>query len=115
VRRAICARAESLWHSLPDQLRLQNSVVPYQDRSSCERDLLLGMRLTFLQTLFLTKTVAVTRGNLTSEKEELDLLQISREMLALTVEAVILRDQLVNSGTSLLWKVTYLQLPLACY
>lgn len=39
------------------------------------------------------------------------IVDVSDQMLALVVEAILLRDQLVFSGTSLLWKVNFLSIP----
>lgn len=90
---------------MPDHLKLKQSLRTYEDQSPLERDFLLNTRLTYLQILFLTKNSMVIRENVGVDGEELKLLQISQEMLSLIVEAIILREQLVNSGTSLLWKV----------
>ncbi|KAF5860623.1 hypothetical protein ETB97_001327 [Aspergillus alliaceus] len=32
---------------------------------------------------------------------------VAQQMLSLLVEIILLQDQLVNSGTGLVWKVTY--------
>lgn len=34
-----------------------------------------------------------------------ELFNISKDMLGLVVETILLKDQIVNSGTSLVWKV----------
>lgn len=90
---------------MPTHLKLQNSLCSYGDQAPFERDFLLSVRLTYLQILFLLTNAVVTRGNVGIDDEELKLLQISQEILSLIVEAIVLREQLVNSGTSLLWKV----------
>ncbi|GLB11588.1 hypothetical protein AtubIFM57258_008458 [Aspergillus tubingensis] len=42
-----------------------------------------------------------------STEPDSDLLDISLKMLGLVVETILLKDQIVNSGTSLVWKVAY--------
>ncbi|KAJ0116896.1 hypothetical protein J7T55_003310 [Diaporthe amygdali] len=42
-----------------------------------------------------------------------DLLMVATEMLSIVVEVIILRDQLVNSGSCLIWKVAQYGLPAA--
>ncbi|KAH6887073.1 hypothetical protein B0T10DRAFT_530370 [Thelonectria olida] len=78
-------------------------------RNPFERDFLVAIRLDYLHTLFLVSLVSQKK---TSEPEEA-LLTVAGEMLSLTVEAIILRDRLVNAGTSLIWKVAQYGLPAA--
>lgn len=70
--------------------------------SPFERDFLAGTRLDYLHILLLLGLVSQKRAS------ELDqsLLEVASEMLSITVEVIILRDRLVNSGTSLIWKVS---------
>ncbi|CAG8367868.1 unnamed protein product [Penicillium salamii] len=93
-------RVEDQWQRLPPHFRLSTSVKDC-DRSPFERDFLAGTRLDYLHILLLTGLVS--RGKL-SEPDDL-LLTVAGEMLSITVEVIILRDRLVNSGTSLIWKV----------
>ncbi|KAJ9622825.1 hypothetical protein H2204_011434 [Knufia peltigerae] len=110
---AVYSRAEALWGSLPTHLKLQGSLRTLQDHVPFERDLLLDIRLTYLQILVLLKSGDVTRGDVDSDDEELETLHISEEILSLVVEAIILREKLANAGTSLLWKVAHYGLPAA--
>ena len=94
---------------MPTHLKLENSLRSYEDRAPFERDILLGVRLNYLGILLLLANGVVTRENVGTDDEELKLLHISQDMLSLIVEAIDLREQLVNSGTSLLWKVKIFQ------
>lgn len=78
---------------------------PFEHRSPFDNDFLLDMRLTYLQILFLLKSSGVTDEHNDANSTTIELLEICQEMLALVVEAIVLRNHLVNSGTSLLWKV----------
>ncbi|EXJ71067.1 uncharacterized protein A1O5_06060 [Cladophialophora psammophila CBS 110553] len=110
---AIYACAQSLWRSLPGHLRLERTLFLHRDRSPFENDFLLNTRLTYIQTLFLLRNSVANHENAVFAETEVELLRIPQEMLSLTVEAIILRDHLVNSGTSLLWKVAHYGPPAA--
>lgn len=69
----------------------------------------MGTRLDYLHTLFLLHLVSLKK---ISEPDEA-LLTVAAEMLSHIVEVIILRDHLVNSGTSLIWKVAQYGLPAA--
>jgi hypothetical protein len=71
-------------------------------RTPFERDFLVHTRLNHLQILFLLRLMLVRR---LSEPDS-QLLAVSQEILSLVVEAVVLRDRIVNSGTGLIWKVS---------
>ncbi len=60
------------------------------------------MRLNQLQILFLLRLVLVSRLS----EPDASLLGVSQEILSLVVEIIVLRDQIVNSGTGLVWKVS---------
>lgn len=61
------------------------------------------MRLNHLHVLFLLRLALVHRVS----EPDARLLAISADILGLVIEAVILKDCLANSGTSLIWKVAY--------
>ncbi|KAI1361340.1 hypothetical protein F5Y08DRAFT_347959 [Xylaria arbuscula] len=101
-------RVEAQWAELPSHFRLAT------DLKDCHagpfaRDFLAGTRLDYLHTVLLL--------NLASEpsisKPNSSTITIAAEMLSLTLEMVVLRDHLVNSGTSLTWKVALYGLPAA--
>ncbi|OBT83805.1 hypothetical protein VE02_08659 [Pseudogymnoascus sp. 03VT05] len=74
-----------------------------------ERDFLAGARLDHLHILFLLCLVSLRH---ISEPDD-SLLEVAVEMLSLVVETIVLRERLVNSGTSLIWKVSLYGLPAA--
>lgn len=72
-----------------------------QDCSPVELDKLLGTKLNYLHVLFLLRQALRRR---TSDWDP-ELNSVAGQMLSLVVEALMLREGLVNSGTSLVWKV----------
>jgi hypothetical protein len=100
----IYGRARNLWSRLPENFRLEGSMLSCKRRNAFEQDFLLNARLTYLQIFFLLHDrESIQRDSLGSVG---DILAISQEMLSLVVEAIVLRDRLVNSGTGLVWKVS---------
>ena len=91
---------EAKWLELPAHFRLSTSLKEC-NVSRFERDFLVGTRLDYLHTLLLLHLILSRRS---SEPDEA-LLMVAKEMLSLVVEVIILRDRLVNSGSSLIWKV----------
>ncbi|RFN46915.1 taurine catabolism dioxygenase taud/tfda [Fusarium flagelliforme] len=90
------------WEAVPEQYRLQGSLKGYS-RRPVERDFMLNMKLNYLHVKFLLR---LTLQHSASDPDP-QLLAISIDLLSLVVEAVMLKDQLINSGTSLVWKVAY--------
>lgn len=99
-------KAEEHWESLPPQFRLQGSLKQCA-QSSFSRDFLAHVRLNHLHVLFLLRLLLL---NTPSEPDN-HIVQTAGQMLALVVELILLRDQLTNSGTGLIWKVRNLWLP----
>lgn len=64
---------------------------------------MVNMKLNYLHVQFLLR-LALLRPMTTDPDPEL--LSISMDMLSLVVEAIMLKDQIINSGTSLVWKVS---------
>ena len=95
---------------LPERFRLEGSL---QHRANglqpFHRDLLLSMRLQYLHVLFLSRLVVLETLSLPDVK----IFDIAKDMLACVVEAMLSRDDLVNSGTGLIWKVSHYGLPAA--
>ncbi|KAF7714941.1 Fungal Zn(2)-Cys(6) binuclear cluster domain-containing protein [Penicillium ucsense] len=110
VRRAsiIQQKAEQHWQALPPQFRLEGSLKQCA-QSSFSRDFLAHVRLNHLHVLFLLRLLLLSTP---SEPDNL-IVQTAGQMLALVVELILLRDQLTNSGTGLIWKVAYYGLPAA--
>ncbi|KAI5456826.1 hypothetical protein BGZ63DRAFT_396226 [Mariannaea sp. PMI_226] len=104
----IRTNAESQWSMLPQHFRLEAPMKGH-DRHPSELDIMLGMKLSYLHVLFLLRLALVRRVS----EPDTQLYQIAEEMLGLVVEAVILKDRLVHSCTSLVWKVVYFGLSAA--
>lgn len=101
-------RVEQQWQELPSHFHLARSLKDY-DCSPFERDFLAGTRLDYLHTLLLLGLVTQKRAS----DVDRELLEVASEMLSITVQVVILRDRLVNSGTCLIWKVCRGGVPIA--
>ncbi|PYH71887.1 Zn(II)2Cys6 transcription factor [Aspergillus vadensis CBS 113365] len=105
ARRAwlIEADIQAQWHAVPRSCRLECGLKAC-DRRPVERDFMVNMKLNYLHVQFLLR-LALVRPM--STEPDSDLLDISLKMLGLVVETILLKDQIVNSGTSLVWKVAY--------
>lgn len=95
------ADAEAQWSALPKRFRLDGPLESY-DRQPVERDFLVSTRLNHLHVVFLLHLVLQNRTHNPSTQ----LISISADMLHLVTEAIILKECLANSGTSLVWKVS---------
>lgn len=96
-------KAEDQWASLPPQFRLSTTLKECSG-NAFERDILVSIRLDQLHVLFLLQLSFLN----TLTDPDPSILEIADQILALVVEAILLRDQLVNSGTGLVWKVSFL-------
>jgi hypothetical protein len=94
------AKAKMQWDALPGHFRLEAPMKTY-DRQAVELDLMLGFRLNHLHVLFLLRLALVRRVS----DPDPDLVALSQMMLSLVIEALVFKDRLVHSGTSLAWKV----------
>ncbi|KXH32109.1 hypothetical protein CSAL01_04201 [Colletotrichum salicis] len=101
-------KVEALWQDLPSHFRLNSSLRDCQ-QSPFEQDFLAHIRLDYLHNLFLLGLVS--QQPISEPNDEL--LKVAIEMLSIVVEVILLRDQLVNSGTCLIWKVAQYGLPAA--
>ncbi|KAJ5420624.1 hypothetical protein N7465_003143 [Penicillium sp. CMV-2018d] len=97
------ADTHAQWNAIPENYRLQCSLKAC-DRRPVERDFMVNMKLNYLHIHFLLRR-SLLRPLSTDAAPEL--FSISKEMLGLVVEAIMLKDQIINSGTSLVWKVVY--------
>lgn len=68
--------------------------------SPFQKDFLISTRLNHLHVLFLLRLLIPN----TLADPDTVIMKIAGEMLALVVELILVRDQIVNSGTSLVWK-----------
>ncbi|PSN72388.1 hypothetical protein BS50DRAFT_485249 [Corynespora cassiicola Philippines] len=98
----IQSRAEAQWAALPAHFRLTTPLKSH-NCSPLERDFLASARLNYLHIHFLTSL------SLQQHMPEPDapLISISARLLAVVSESIIAKQTLVNSGTSLVWKVVY--------
>lgn len=78
------------------------------DHTPFERDFLISIRLNYLHITFLLRRILLRR---LAEPDE-TVLEVAGLMLHLVVDAILLRDELVNSGTGLDWKVCMLSSPM---
>lgn len=101
--RLIEADIQAQWLAVPRSCRLECGLKAC-DRRPVERDFMVNMKLNYLHVQFLLR-LALVRPMSTEPDSEL--LEISLKMLGLVVETILLKDQIVNSGTSLVWKVGY--------
>ncbi|KAG0155289.1 Fungal transcriptional regulatory protein, N-terminal [Penicillium digitatum] len=101
-------KAETQWANLPPRFRLSGTLKECTG-DAFERDLLASIRLDQLHVLFLLQLAFLD----TLTAPDLSMLDISDQMLSLVVDAILLRDQLVNSGTGLVWKIAHFGLPAA--
>lgn len=93
-------RAEEQWEALPPQFRLESSLKQCA-QSPFDRDFLAHVRLNHLHVLFLLRLLLLN----TLTEPDIPIIETAGQMLALVVELILLRDQLTNSGTGLIWKV----------
>ncbi|KAH7149906.1 putative Zn(II)2Cys6 transcription factor [Dactylonectria estremocensis] len=108
IRKAshIQAKAESQWLAFPQQFRLEGTIRAY-DRQPIELDLMVSARLNHLHVLFLLRLALVRHIS----EPDTQLVAISADMLGVVIEAVMIKDRLIDSGTSLIWKERHLSLP----
>jgi hypothetical protein len=95
--------AQTQWLALPKRFRLEAPMKSYHHRQAVELDLMLGMKLNHLHVLFLLRMALIKRM---AEPDE-QLCGLAQDILSLVVEGIIFKDNLVHSGTSLVWKVVY--------
>ncbi|KAH0592751.1 hypothetical protein MHUMG1_09575 [Metarhizium humberi] len=105
---ALQMSADAYWNALPARFKA-NEKLKDATRSAFERDFLISIRLNYLHIMFLLRRLILGRVS------ELDssVVHVAQEMLGLVVDALVLRDELVNSGTNLAWKVAHYGLPAA--
>jgi hypothetical protein len=96
----IAGRAEAQWQALPAHFRLSGTLKQCI-RPPFERDFLASPRLNHLHVQFLLQLALLDH---LAEPDTL-ITEISQQILALVVETILLRDDLANSGTGLIWKV----------
>ncbi|KAJ5130432.1 uncharacterized protein N7515_006471 [Penicillium bovifimosum] len=105
---AIQRQAETQWQRLPPHFRLESSLKECT-QGPFERDFVAGVRLHHLHVLFLIRLLLLKSPT----EPDAPIIETAGQMLTLVVEIILLRDQLTNSGTGLIWKVAYYGLPAA--
>ncbi|KAF9877088.1 hypothetical protein CkaCkLH20_05354 [Colletotrichum karsti] len=95
--------AQAIWDALPNRFRLESALKQYEDRSAVERDFMVSAKLNHLHVLFLLR-FALTRR---MQEPDTQLIDLSANMLKVIVESVVLKNNLANSGTSVVWRVAY--------
>ena len=96
----VTSQAMADWDALPLHFKLQGSLKQCS-QDPFERDFLVSLRLNHLHVLFLLQLLSLDRR---AEPDDI-ITMTSHEIVGLVVEAILLREQLSNSGTSLVWKV----------
>ncbi|KAJ5748421.1 uncharacterized protein N7511_010117 [Penicillium nucicola] len=104
----IQAQATTQWQSLPPHFRLEASLKQCT-QSPFQRDFIASVRLHHLHVLFLHSLLLLKSPT----EPSASIINTASQMLTLVVEIILLRDQLTNSGTGLIWKVAYYGLPAA--
>lgn len=92
---------EIAWAAIPNTLRLDKPLSSYNQRH-VEIDFLVSTKLNFAHVKFLLELTITPRVS----NPGVELLRTSADMLSLVVEAIVLKQRLANSGTSLVWKVS---------
>lgn len=92
---------EVAWAAIPNTLRLEKPLSSY-NRRHVEIDFLVSTKLNFAHVKFLLELTITPRVS----NPGIELLRTSAEILSLVVEAIVLKQRLANSGTSLVWKVS---------
>lgn len=98
---AIREKAEIQWANLPSRFRL-SSTLKECSGDAFKRDMLASMRLDQLHVLFLLQLSFID----SLAEPDPSMIDVSDQMLGLVIESILLRDRLVFSGTSLVWKVS---------
>lgn len=92
---------ERLWSALPRRFCLTDSLKDFKG-TSFERDFVLGVRLKYLHLRFMLRLALLE--SLT--EPDVEILEVAEQMLSLVVEAILSRENLVNSGSSIIWKAS---------
>ncbi|CAG8362044.1 unnamed protein product [Penicillium salamii] len=105
---AVREKAAIQWAKLPSEFKL-SSTLKECSGDAFKRDMLASMRLDQLHVIFLLHLSFI--DSLT--EPDPSIIDVSDQMLGLVIETILLRDQLVFSGTSLVWKIAHYGLPAA--
>lgn len=85
---------------LPQHFKLRTSIRQCT-QEPFERDFIGSVRLNHLHVLFLLNMHLLNTPN----EPNSTIVDVAEQILCIIVDMILLRDQLINSGTSLVWKV----------
>lgn len=85
---------------LPSRFQLKGCLKQFST-DPFQRDFVASVRLNHLHVLFLLQLLLLE----TPAEPSSSIVEIAEQMLSIVVETILLRDQLINSGTSLPWRV----------
>ncbi|KAH9815341.1 taurine catabolism dioxygenase taud/tfda [Teratosphaeria destructans] len=102
------AEAQGRWQELPSRFQLQGALKSSRG-SPIERDFLVSARLNHLHVDFLIQLALVHR----MVEPTAEIIDVAAKMLNVAVESILLKEQLANSGTGLIWRIAYYCLPAA--
>ncbi|KAL4962740.1 uncharacterized protein BDV14DRAFT_202560 [Aspergillus stella-maris] len=105
----IKASAEKQFTLLPAHFQLHGPLRKYTTTDPFKRDFVAAVRLNHLHVLFLLSLLQLR----TPAEPDGTIIAVAEEMISIVVDLILLRDQIVNSGTSLVWKIAYYALPAA--
>ncbi|CAG7923256.1 unnamed protein product [Penicillium olsonii] len=105
---AVREKAAIQWEKLPSKFKL-SSTLKECSADAFKRDMLASIRLDQLHVIFLLHLSFI--DSLT--EPDPTIIDVSAQMLGLVIETILLRDQLVFSGTSVIWKIAHYGLPAA--
>lgn len=100
MHRRIRSEALEQWDALPNHFKLHGTL-KQANQTSFGRDFLVSIRLNHLHILFLLNLLSLER--LWEPNDAI--IDISEDLLGLITQSILVRDQLANSGTGLVWKV----------
>jgi hypothetical protein len=92
--------ANAQWDALPPHFHFEGTL-KQSNYSPFERDFLISIRLNLLHISFLLQRLLLHR----LADPDVAIIEVAQQILHLVVEAILLRDELANSGTGLDWKV----------
>ncbi|KAL4899919.1 hypothetical protein BDW74DRAFT_188810 [Aspergillus multicolor] len=103
-------RADKQFRLLPSHFQHCGSLrARGQGLDRFEGDFLGAVRLNHLHVVFLLQLLQLD----SPAQPDPPIIEVAEEIVLIVVDLILLRDRLVNSGTSLVWKIAYYGLPAA--
>ncbi|KAJ5798632.1 uncharacterized protein N7503_007928 [Penicillium pulvis] len=106
---AIQNSATAQWGNLPPHMKLKGDFEQSEMYTPFEQDFLISVRLNYLHVQFLLRLLLLS----SLIEPDVSLVAIAEEMLSRVVEAILMRQETIDSGTSLVWKIVHYGLPAA--